>query len=78
MLEKTCVCIAYVVCDVQGKIIPAQTLDNVLFAFTFPLNGGNTFGMYEVSTILTILYPVSGCNFSLDALCNDICKIKSN
>ena len=57
-------CIAYVVCNIYMEKIPAQTLDNAVFAFTFPLNDGNSFGMYEVYTISTILYPVSGYNFS--------------
>ena len=54
---------SYCMQDMKIKI-PAQTLVKLLvFAFTFPLNVGNGLGMYEVPTIRTILYLVSGYNF---------------
>ena len=63
-VRKSLVCALLMLYAIYMEKIPAQTLDNAVFAFTFPLNDGNSFGMYEVYTISTILYPVSGYNFS--------------
>ena len=54
---------SYCMQDMKIKI-PAQTMVKLLvFAFTFPLNVGYSLSKYEVPTMQTILYLVSGYNF---------------